>query len=95
VITKVRQLTRMNINALRDASVGKNLGATYAEFDLSPTAALVQVEEAMRNCPGINTTYRSLQAVQRKLKIAAGRYAALGMDDTRTVNLTPYVSINR
>jgi hypothetical protein len=89
MITKVRQLTRMNIHALLVTSAAKALGATYAEFEGTPSQALAKVDQIMAECPtGIR---RSLQAVRRKLVAAVPRYDAA--DEAARVSLTPYVDV--
>jgi hypothetical protein len=91
MITRVRQLTAMNIKALRDMELGSNFGATYAEFEGTPAQALTRVERAMCQLAGRDSTRRSLCAVQRKLAAAAPRFY---LDGTETA-ITNYVTVTR
>lgn len=94
MITKVRQLTGMNIYALEYTMLGKKLGATYAEFEGSPVQALAAVEQVM-TARGVNANYRSLMAVRRKLAKAAARWDAIKHEDGAQLALTPYVNVIR
>jgi hypothetical protein len=101
ITTKVRQLTRMNINALRDTQdVNGNMyityGATYVIFEGDPRQALTAVERAMAAQSSRNTTYRSLEAVRRKLRPAAPYQPQAGVSGvTKLTKLTNYVQIAR
>jgi hypothetical protein len=92
MITRVRKLTQMNISALDTTALCKTLGTTYAEFEGSPVQALAAVERAMCS-RGIDSTYRSLMAVRRKLATAAPRYDH--NVDGEKIALTPFVEIHR
>ena len=99
ITTKVRQLTAMNINALRDTEDvnGKmhiTYGATYAIFEGDPRQALTAVERAMAAQAGRNTTYRSLEAVRRKLRPAVP-YLITEDSVKGVTKLTNYVQIAR
>lgn len=69
MITRVKQLTRMNVWALETCGLGSTRGATYVEFECSPRDALAQVQKVMA-ARGVDATYRSLMAVRRKLQKA-------------------------
>lgn len=93
MITRVRKLTRMNISALDNTMLARELGVTYAEFDGSPVQARAAVEKMMASLPmGAN---RSLQAVRRKLSLAASRWSAASQEDGPELALTPYVTVIR
>lgn len=91
MITRVRQLTAMNINALR--AMQFETAATYIDFQLSPLGALRVIEEAMANSTG--STNRSLAAVRRKLANAAPRFNSQDLWTAPQVALTPYVTVTR
>lgn len=93
MITKVRHLTRMNVNALKEIGFAKTVGATYAEFDGTPEEAADKLTEVMQERGLDTTTYRSLQAVRRKLRAAAVRYDA--SNKAARVSLTPNVDVLR
>jgi hypothetical protein len=94
MITRVRKLTDMNISALDTTMICKNLGSTYAVFEGSPVQALAAVERAMCS-RGIDSTYRSLMAVRRKLANAAPRWDAMKYDDGTELAMTPFVTVAR
>lgn len=94
MITRVRKLTQMNINALDNTGCYSELGATYAEFDGSPVQALAAVERAMCS-RAIDSTYRSLMAVRRKLATAAHRWDVASQEDGPELALTPFVNVIR
>lgn len=95
MITRVRNLTRMNVNALFETCLASKLGATYAEFDgYTPDRALDAVRNTMvhyAQTVGINSTYNSLRAVERKLAKAAPRFNPNGTE----LALTNHVSVVR
>jgi len=94
MITRVRQLTRMNVIALCKAMPEVTTGATYAEFTGTPEQALDAVRGTMvtvAQTAGINSTYNSLRAVERKLAKAMPFF---NPDGTETA-LTTHVSITR
>jgi hypothetical protein len=100
ITTKVKQLTAMNIKALRaiDANVDIVFGKTYVIFDATPLAALKAVESAMvivSQTEGINSTYNSLRAVQRKLASAAPYRIEEFAGKSGVTQLTNYVQIAR
>jgi len=102
ITTKVKQLTAMNIKALRaishDAGMHITFGKTYVIFEAAPLGALIAVESAMTvvaQTEGINSTYNSLRAVQRKL-VSAAPYRIEEFAGVRGVTkLTDYVQIAR
>lgn len=71
MITRVQQLTAMNVSAVREIGIGSGFGTTFAEFNVPPAKALRLLEEQMAQLNGRSTTYRSLSAVRRKLRLAA------------------------
>ena len=99
ITTKVKQLTAMNIKALRTITTDVDItfSKTSVIFDATPLVALQAVESAMvviAQTEGINSTYNSLRAVQRKLANAAPyrieEFAVKGV-----TKLTNYVQIAR
>lgn len=92
MITKVRNLTRMNINALDNVGICKQLGATYANFEGSPVQALATVTTAMSK-RGPDSTYHSLLAVRRKLVAGAANWD--GNLDGQTLAMTRHVTVTR
>lgn len=102
ITTKVKQLTAMNIKALRaiahDADMHITFGKTYVIFDATPLGALMAVESAMvvvSQTEGINSTYNSLRAVQRKLASAAPYRIEEFAGKSGITQLTNYVQIAR
>jgi hypothetical protein len=95
ITTKVRQLTAMNVRALRSVeTIYITEGKTYVIFDGTPSQALTAVEQTMAAQPGRTTTYRSLEAVRRKLRPAAPY--RIDPDAVKGVTkLTDYVQIAR
>lgn len=98
ITTKVRQLTAMNIRALRSVEgIYITEGKTYVTFEGTPAEALDAVNTAMvvlAQTEGIGTTYNSLRAVQRKLA-AAGGYRPDPDTVQGVTKLTDYVQIAR
>lgn len=98
ITTKVRQLTAMNIRALRSVEgIHITEGKTYVIFEGTPAEALQAVDTTMvvlAQTEGIGTTYNSLRAVQRKLA-AAGGYRPDPDAMKGVTKLTDYVQIAR
>lgn len=98
ITTKVRQLTAMNIRALRSVEgIYITEGKTYVIFEGTPAEALQAVDTTMvvlAQTEGIGTTYNSLRAVQCKLA-AAGGYRPDPEAVKGVTKLTNYVQIAR
>jgi hypothetical protein len=94
MITRVKQLTGMNIQALKEAKLGM-CGATYVEFDLSPGEALRQLDSTMSGLAGTSRQYRSLSAVRRKLTAATREWRARvpATSPVGVYKLTSYVTV--
>ena len=94
MITRVRKLTPLNVSALRKAMPEVTTGTTFAEFTGTPSQACDAVRSTMvtlAQTTGINTTYNSLRAVERKLAAAAPRFHTEGTETA----MTNYVTVNR
>lgn len=98
ITTKVRQLTAMNVRALRCVEgIYITEGKTYAIFEGTPAEALDAVNTTMvvlAQTEGIGSKYNSLRAVQRKLA-AAGGYRPDPEAVKGVTKLTNYVQIAR
>jgi hypothetical protein len=95
MITRVRKLTPMNVKALTATMLAaSDSGTTFANLPGNPVQALAAVEKIMVSRP-IDSTYRSLMAVRRKLALAASRWDAVKYDDGKELALTPYVTAVR
>jgi hypothetical protein len=94
MITRVRKLTPSNISALDVTSLTSALGSTVADIDGSPVQALAKVTSVMAGLP-MGYNYRSLQAVRRKLALAAPRWDTVKYDEGTELALTPFVTVVR
>jgi hypothetical protein len=92
MITRVRNLTRMNTIALDNVMICTQVGTTFAEFEGSPVQALAKVTTAMSK-RGADSTYHSLLAVRRKLVDAANNWD--GNLDGQTLAMTRHVTVTR
>ena len=90
--TRVHQLTRANVHALRELAICTDLGATVADFDGSPIGACRALEAAQLELPA-GYTRRSVQAVRRKLRDADRAFRAADWNGAGTLAVTRYVTV--